>query len=72
MLRRYLVALVGAVAGGGLALLAGFRFGVVSVCALGAAWLLMAMGERLRLVPSSEEAGRPTSLFAPDEGGRKL
>ncbi|MDT5157317.1 MAG: hypothetical protein QOC99_3535 [Acidobacteriota bacterium] len=71
MLRRYLVALVGAVIGGGVALLIGFRFGIVSVFALGVAGFLMATGERFGLVPPSEEVNRPTSLFSDEQGRRR-
>jgi hypothetical protein len=65
MLRRYLVALVG----GGVAYLIGFRFGVVGLFAVGAADILMTQGERLGLVPPSEEIGRPTSIF--DDKGKR-
>jgi hypothetical protein len=76
MLRRYLVAFVGAVVGGGAAagvmLAAGFWNPLlVAAAALGAAGFLMAKGEDLGLVPPSDEIGRPTTLFSDDEKGRR-
>ena len=75
MLRRYLVALAGALVGGGFALLVGYFIGVdyrwVAACALGAAGFLMAYGERLGLVPTSHEVGHPTTLFTDDKGRKR-
>jgi hypothetical protein len=76
MIRRYLVAFVGAVVGGGFALLAGLLVGrifiwLVIICALGLAGALMAFGERLGLIPPSEEIGKPTSLFSDDDRHRR-
>ena len=77
MLRRYLVALVGALVGGGVVavvtvLAAGRVFpALVGAAALGAAGFLMAKGEDLGLVPPSDRVGRPTSLFDDDKGGRR-
>jgi hypothetical protein len=78
VLRRYLVALVGALVGGGavigvyyLALDSDPDYRLVATCALGLAGLLMAKGEDLGLVPSSDEVSRPTSLFADEKGRRK-
>ena len=76
-LRRYLVALVGAVVGGGavagLFLAAGRlpNYILVGAAALGVAGFLMAKGEDLGLVPPSDEVGRPTSLFSDGEGRRR-
>ena len=75
MLRRYLVALLGALVGGGLGLLVTLMTGVlwprlIGVLMLGGGGLVMAFGERLGLVPASHEVGNPTSLFT-DEKGRK-
>ena len=70
MLRRYLVSLIGALAGGGIAFALGLRIMGTIFCVLGAAWLLMAFGERLGLVPPSEDVGRPTTLFSDDESRR--
>lgn len=75
MLRRYLVALVGAVVGGGLAYGILYAFGVWSLfipgaCALAAAGFLMAKGEDLGLVPPSDEINRPTSILGRDSGKR--
>jgi hypothetical protein len=78
MLRRYLVALVGAVIGGG-AVFAVYHFSyyfqpdyrVVGAGALAVAGFLMAKGEDLGLVPPSEEIGRPTSIFDDDKGRRR-
>lgn len=71
MYRRYLVALVGALIGGVPMLLFGLELKAVIPCALGVAALLMAFGERLGLVPASEDIGRPTSLFTDEEGRRR-
>ncbi len=76
MLRRHLVAPVGAVGGGGVAagvLLAKglWNFFLVGAAALGAAGFLMAKGEDLGLVPPSGAVGKPTSLFSDDEGRRR-
>ena len=77
MLRRYLVALVGALVGGGVVagitlVLVGRLYPVlVGAAALGAAGFLMAKGEDLGLVPPSEQVGRPTSLFADDKDRRR-
>jgi len=77
MLRRYLVALVGAVVGGG-AVAAGFlalgrlpNYILVSAAALGVAGFLMAKGEDFGLVPPSEDIGKPTSIFSDEKGGRR-
>jgi hypothetical protein len=74
MLRRYLVALVGALVGGGFALVVGLLVGrifvwLVVACALGAAGFLMAKGEDLGLIPPSDEIGKPTSIF--DDKGKR-
>lgn len=78
MLRRYLVALVGAVVGGGATV--GFYYLVLDsppewraagVAALAVAGLLMAKGEDLGLVPPSAETGNPTSLFTDEKGRRR-
>ena len=77
MLRRYLVALVGALVGGGAAAglyLALGRFPspvIVGLCALGVAGFIMAKGEDFGLVPPAEEIGKPTSLFDDDKGRRR-
>ena len=75
MLRRYLVALVGALVGGGFALLVGYFVGVdyrwAAACALGAAGFLMAYGERLGLVPAAHEVAGPSSLFTDEKGRRR-
>ncbi len=77
MLRRYLVALVGALAGGGAALAAFYMLGLyprpvlVGVCALAVAGFLMAKGEDLGLVPPSDQVGRPATLFSDEKGGRR-
>jgi hypothetical protein len=75
MLRRYLVALVGAVIGGGLAEGVLYALGLRSVfipaaCALGLAGFLMAKGEDLGLVPPADATGRPTSIFGGDDDKR--
>ena len=76
MLRRYLVALVGALVGGGVATGLYLAFGrfpsvlIVVLCALGVAGFLMAKGEDLGLVPPSDQIGKPTSLFS-EEKDRK-
>jgi hypothetical protein len=77
MLRRYLVAVVGAVVGWGLAAGVLYAFDVWSpsvpgACALALAGFLMAKGEDLGLVPPSEEVNRPTSILGgdADERGR--
>jgi hypothetical protein len=76
MIRRYLVALVGALVGGGAAAaVAVLAFGripyfLVGAAALGVAGFLMAKGEDLGLVPPSDQIGKPTSLFD-DDGGRR-
>ena len=76
MLRRYLVAFVGAVVGGGavagVMLAAGFWNPIlIAAAALGAAGFLMAKGEDLGLVPPSDEIGKPTSLFSDDKDRRR-
>jgi hypothetical protein len=77
MLRRYLVALVGAVVGGGavagIFLAAGRlpNYLLVSAAALGVAGFLMAKGEDLGLVPPSEDIGKPTSIFSDEKERRK-
>jgi hypothetical protein len=76
MLRRYLVALVGALAGAGLGILVTLLTGVVwprliGLSALGGGALVMAFGERLGLVPASHEVGQPTSLFTDEKGRRR-
>lgn len=75
MLRRYLVALVGAVVGGGLAEGVLCAAGVWSICipglcAIAAAGFLMAKGEDLGLVPPSDEINRPTSILGGDTDKR--
>lgn len=75
MLRRYLVALVGAVVGGGLAEGVLYASGIWSpfipgACALAAAGFLMAKGEDLGLVPSSDDINRPTSILGRDTDKR--
>ncbi|MDQ3745167.1 MAG: hypothetical protein M3444_12360 [Acidobacteriota bacterium] len=74
MIRRYLIALVGALVGGGFALAVGLLIGrilvwLVVACALGAAGFLMAKGESFGLIPPSDEIGKPTSIFN-DKGNR--
>lgn len=77
MLRRYLVAFVGAIIGGGAVLGIHLALGripgylVVGAGALGAAGFLMAKGESLGLVPPSEEIDKPTSLFSDEKGNRR-
>ena len=77
MLRRYLVALAGALVGGGAAAaVAVLAFGrvpyfLVGAAAVGLAGFLMAKGEDLGLVPPSDEIGRPTSLFDDDRSRRR-
>lgn len=77
MLRRYLVALLGALVGGGavagiyIALGRFPNYVLVGAAALGAAGFLMAKGESLGLVPPSEEIGKPTTLFSDDERRRR-
>jgi hypothetical protein len=78
MLRRYLVALVGAIVGGGV-VVGIYYFALDSEpdyrAAVGAglavAGFLMAKGESLGLVPPSEEVGSPTSLFTDEKGRRR-
>jgi hypothetical protein len=72
MLRRYLVALVGAAIGGGavggvLLALGLWSPVLTAAAALGAAGFLMAKGEDLGLVPPSDEVGLPTSLFSDEK-----
>lgn len=74
MIRRYLVALVGALIGGGFALIVGLLIGRILVwlivaCALGVAGFLIAKGEDLGLIPPSDEIGKPTSIF--DDKGKR-
>ena len=77
MLRRYLVALVGAVVGGGIAFAVFYVLGyypgptVVALCAFGVAGFLMAKGEDLGLVPRSEEIDKPITLFSDDKERRR-
>ena len=78
MLRRYLVALVGALIGGGavvgvyyLALGSDPDYRMVAACALAVAGFLMAKGESLGLVPPSEEVDNPASLFTDEKGRRR-
>ena len=77
MLRRYLVALVGALVGGGAVagitlVLVGRLYPVlIGLAALGVAGFLMAKGEDLGLVPPSDQIGKPTSLFDDDKGRRR-
>ena len=78
MLRRYLVALVGAIAGGG-AVAAFYYVGLdsqpdyraVAAGALAVAGFLMAKGEGLGLVPPSAETDNPASLFTDEKGRRR-
>ena len=77
MLRRYAVALAGAVVGGGAALGFFLIFGMtpdyraVGVAALAVAGFLMAKGEDLGLVPPSAETSNPASLFTDEKGRRR-
>jgi hypothetical protein len=76
MLRRYLVALVGALVGAGLGILLRLFTGIlyprlIGLSALGGGGLMMAFGERLGLVPASHEVGNPTSLFTDEKGQRR-
>ena len=77
MLRRYLVALVGALVGGGVVagitlVLVGRLYPVLTAAAaLGAAGFLMAKGEDLGLVPPTDEVGKPTSLFSDEKDRRR-
>ena len=77
MIRRYLIALVGALAGGGAALVAFYMLGVyprplfVGLCAIAVAGFLMAKGEDLGLVPASDEIGKPTTLFSDEQERRR-
>ena len=78
MLRRYLVALVGAFGGGGvvigvyyLALDSAPDYRVLATCALAVAGFLMAKGESLGLVPPAEEVDNPASLFTDEKGRRR-
>ena len=77
MIRRYLVALVGALVGGGavagLFLALGRRpnFVLTTAAALGVAGFLMAKGEDLGLIPPSDQIGKPTSLFDDNTGRRR-
>ena len=76
MLRRYLVALVGALVGAGIGILVTLLTGVIwprliGALALGGGGLVMAFGERLGLVPASHEVGHPTSLFTDDKGRKR-
>ena len=70
MLRRYLVALVGAAVGGGAVagitlVLVGRLYPVlIAAAALGVAGFLMAKGEDFGLVPPSDQIGKPTTLFS--------
>jgi len=76
MLRRYLVALVGALVGAGIGIFVTLLTGVIwprliGLLALGGGALVMAFGERLGLVPASHEVGQPTSLFTDDKGRKR-
>lgn len=72
MLRRYLVALVGAGIGIFVTLLSGVIWPrLIGGLALGGGALVMAFGERLGLVPASHEVGNPTSLFTDEKGRRR-
>lgn len=76
MLRRYLVALAGALVGGGFALLVGYLTGGVDyrwvvTSALAVAGVLMAFGERFGLVPAAHEVAGPPSLFTDEKGRRR-
>ena len=77
MIRRYLIALLGALVGGGAALVAFYLLGIyprplfIGLCALGVAGFLMAKGEDLGLVPPSAETGNPASLFTDEKGRRR-
>lgn len=77
MLRRYLVAFVGAVVGGGAVAAAFLALGrypsyiLVIAAALGVAGFLMAKGEDFGLIPPSDEVGKPTSLFSDEKGRRR-
>ena len=78
MLRRYLVALVGALVGGAAAA-AVYYFGldtmpdwrVVATVGLAVAGFLMAKGESLGLVPPAENLDHPASLFTDEKGRRR-
>jgi hypothetical protein len=78
MFRRYLVAFVGAVAGGA-AVAAVYYFGLdsqpdyraVATCGLAVAGFLMAKGESLGLVPAAEDLDNPASLFTDEKGRRR-
>jgi hypothetical protein len=76
MLRRYLVALVGALVGAGIGIFVTLLTGVIwprliGALALGGGALVMAFGERLGLVPASHEVGNPSSLFTDEKGRRR-
>ncbi|HKG12679.1 MAG TPA: hypothetical protein VKB12_05050 [Pyrinomonadaceae bacterium] len=75
MLRRYLVALVGALVGGGFGLAVNYFTGpdyrIIIVSALAVAGFLMAYGERLGLVPHAHELEGPASLFTDGKGRRR-
>lgn len=75
MLRRYLVALAGALVVGGLAWGVLHALGLWSpfipgACALALAAFLMAKGEDLGLVPPSDEINRPASILGRDTDKR--
>lgn len=71
MWRRYLVSLVGALAGAAVPLMVGLDYRTVAVIALAVAGAVMAFGERIGLVPASEDVGRPMTLFSDDKGRRR-
>lgn len=76
MIRRYLIALIGAIVGGGIPFVIFIALGrfpsplIVALCALGVAGFLMAKGEDFGLVPPAEEIGKPTSIFSDDKDRR--
>jgi len=78
MFRRYLVAFVGAIAGG--AAVVGFYYLAfdsepdyrgVATGALAVAAFLMAKGESLGLVPAAEDLDNPASLITDEKGRRR-
>ena len=64
MWRRYLLGLVGAVVGAAVAALIGLRTRGILGLGLLAGTGAIALGERLKLAPTSEEANKMTTLFS--------